>query len=373
MTPTSLRPAGAVRLAAIAVALVIPAPLARAQDEVFYLDHSRKEAKVYGGIESENPRRIAVRPNQGTGTVEIPAADVLDVHYQVPTLHKLELQSAINSEKEAEAEAGPDLRRKKIAVALAKYRDLSRELADERPKRHAEFKIAKLTGLESELDASISPKAIELLAVFQKAHPDSWQLGVCALLQARLELAQGDVAAAQKTYEQLARRRTISPEMALAALVRVVQLDVRTKHYTEAEKRIAELSRGLKLDDVQAQRLQVALMTCRAAQGQVAAAIQALQASIAGIRDPQAKAETCNALGDCYRLAGKPEEARWPYLSVDVLYRQDPDEHARALYGLYKVFQELKDDSRARETRERLQMDARLMGTEYRRRLDAEK
>ncbi len=355
-----------------ALALVSLAPRARAQDEVSYLDASRKTAKVYGVIQAESPSEIVIQPHSGTNRVQhISASDVLDVRYHVPTVHRLELQSAINSESAAEAETRQDSRRKLLAAALRKYQELSTGLnAEESAKRHIEFKVARLMALAADLDAAAAPRAIDQLAGFIRAHPDSWQLGASAFLRARLQLAQGDVAGAQKTYEDLAGRSSVAAETARAAQVRVIQLEVRGKHYEAAAAHIAKLSRVLKPDDAQAQRLQVLLAVCTAANGKLTEAIESLQRLIGTISDSAARAEAYNALGDCYRLAGKPADARWPYLAVDVLCHQDADEHARALYALVQVFHDLKDDARSAQFREQLQKDGRLSGTEYQRLLE---
>lgn len=360
-------------LIVVAAGLAAAVPAARGQDEVSYLDRARKEATIYGEVQSESPSRIVILPRQQNAPKEIAVADLIDVHYYVATAHRLELQSAINSEKAAEAEVKPDFRRKLLRIALGKYHDLARDLREAEAKRHAEFKAAKLMALEADIDPASAPAAIDQLGQFIRANPESWQLPAAATLRARQQLSQGDTRGAQQTYEDLASRQNIAPETARAAKVRVLQLVVRAKKYDEAEAKIAELMRGQKADDLQTQRLQVLSSLCKAARGKPEEAIASLQSLVRKISDPAAKAEAYNALGDCYRELHKPAEARWPYLTVDVLYRQDRDEHARALYELVAVFRELKDDTRAAQFRDELQKDGRLIGTEYQRRLDREK
>ena len=55
---------------------------------------------------------------------------------------------------------------------------------------------------------------------------------------------------------------------------------------------------------------------------------------IKGADDDKLKALAYNTLGDYYQQAKQPDEAFWNYLRVDVLFNQDREEHARALYNL---------------------------------------
>jgi len=58
---------------------------------------------------------------------------------------------------------------------------------------------------------------------------------------------------------------------------------------------------------------------------------------------------------------------------VDVIYHQNREEHAKALYYLYKVSKEMKDDTRANQFLDVLEQDKDLAGTEYQRLGAAEK
>ena len=63
------------------------------------------------------------------------------------------------------------------------------------------------------------------------------------------------------------------------------------------------------------------------------------------------------------------ENAFWKYLWVDVLYYQDKTEHARALYNLSKLFDQVKkDEARAKECRNRLK-EKEFNGLDYQQRV----
>ena len=89
--------------------------------------------------------------------------------------------------------------------------------------------------------------------------------------------------------------------------------------------------------------------------------------------DPTQRAVAHNLLGDYWLQKGKPEDAFWHYLRVDVLYHQDREEHAKALYQLSKLFDKPKSDlSRAEECRKRL-LSSEFDGTIAQRRAKEEK
>jgi tetratricopeptide (TPR) repeat protein len=112
---------------------------------------------------------------------------------------------------------------------------------------------------------------------------------------------------------------------------------------------------------------------CRALAGHVDEAITSLESLISRVPDPELKARVYNALGDCQRRAKNPREALWDYLWVDTIYHQNPEEHARALYHLSRLFHEFKDEARSAHFRDRLATDPHFLGLEFQRRLLSEK
>ena len=84
------------------------------------------------------------------------------------------------------------------------------------------------------------------------------------------------------------------------------------------------------------------------------------------------KALAYNALGDYYLKSKQPDEAFWHYLRVDAVYTQDREEHARALYNLWKLFESVRGDAqRSNESLEKLE-DKSLAGTDYAARAEKE-
>ena len=66
-------------------------------------------------------------------------------------------------------------------------------------------------------------------------------------------------------------------------------------------------------------------------------------------------AQAYNALGDCYLQAKQKKAANQAFLHVDLLFSSAATEHAKALYELAKLWEELGQSARARDAKQRLQ------------------
>ena len=71
--------------------------------------------------------------------------------------------------------------------------------------------------------------------------------------------------------------------------------------------------------------------------------------------DRNLKAMAYNTLGECLLAGGKSKEAFWAFMFVDVEYNQDKAEHKKAMYHLWKLFEEFKDEAKAKQYKERYQ------------------
>jgi tetratricopeptide (TPR) repeat protein len=71
--------------------------------------------------------------------------------------------------------------------------------------------------------------------------------------------------------------------------------------------------------------------------------------------DHELQAGAHNALGNCYRRAGKTQDALMAYLYVDVLCSNVPEAHAEALHYLVPLWQETGHEAQSREARQLLQ------------------
>lgn len=328
------------------------AAFAQSKDaRVHFRDHTGRDEAVSGQIRKESLSEITVKPNNGLER-KIPVASVVDVEYPIPSFQlSRDLRTARNNEL-----AG------KLDQALKQYHDLLPRLPDSPLKRHTEYTVARLTARSADTDASQLKSAIDLLQAFKTKYPDCWELASYPELLIPLQLRAGDTAGAQKSLAELAALPGLPPERRLECQIQSVKLLAAQDKIAEAEKRILDLARTLPADDPQALRLRITLAECWAAGKRLPDAEKELQAILAKTNNPDLKAYAYNALGEAYERGGDPRKAMWNFLFVDVMYNQNKQEHARALYHLYKVFRDLKDDKKAQQCRDLLEKDKQLAG-----------
>jgi tetratricopeptide (TPR) repeat protein len=333
------------------------APAARAQDEITYYDRAaKKESRAAGAIQSENAGKIVLKPTTGAGTREIPAADVVDVVYEVTPRTKLDYTAARGDERKIET-VREEERKRAIEDAIKSYQKLLRDLTGEKAKpvaRHLQFKIARLQARAAEDDEAQADAAIDALQKFRKEHPDSWQLLACTRLLARLLTERKDYEGARKVYADLAATPSLARDTKQECDLFVARYLIRGKKIAEAEKLLQDILKAVPSDDPQATRARISLAECLGNSGKLEEAVKQLEDLIAKTTDNDLKAAAYNTLGDCYRENNRPKDALWPYLFVDVVYHQDKREHARAVEQLAKLFAELGDKERAEQYRERL-------------------
>lgn len=353
-------------------ALLLTSGAARAQDEVTYFDRAtKKEDRVSGTIQQENPGKVTIKPVTGA-TRDVAAQDVRDVLYNLSAVEKNEYRGAAAREAAAEKEAKPDQRKKDLGEALTRYQALVPKVKGEAVKRHVQFKVAKILARQADDDPAKADAAASALKKFKTDHPNAWQIGACTDLLARLLIAKKDYEGAQKAYQELEATPNLAPAARQEANLKAAGVMVKAGKYAEAEKRLRELAKDIPAASPEGVRLQLTLAECEAASGKADEGVKRLTAVLDQITDPDMKAAAYNALGDCHRAAQRPKDALWAYLWVDVIYNQNRQEHARALYHLVGLFQELKDEKRTKEYRAKLE-GGQFMGLDYQKRLASEK
>jgi tetratricopeptide (TPR) repeat protein len=353
------------------VGLAAAAP-ARADDQVKYIDPAtKKEVQINGQIQQETPAAIRIKPARGAVRT-VPSLSVVDVEYELSGGPRMNYRKAAFDERTIETAPKEEDRKNAMADALQLYQGLHAG-ASGKLKRHLDYKIARLLALQAEGDPAKAPDAIDRLNRFSKDYPDSWQLPNTLRLLAQLQALRHKYDAAQQAYQQLAAIPGLSPEARQESELKAADMMVQAGKYADARKKLEGLAKALPADDPQRTRLDIALAACRGADHELAPAVQSLEGILAKPADNATKAAAYNALGDCYRANNKPEDARWAYLYVDVIYHQDREEQAKAVYWLAKIFKQLGDDKKAAQYRERLQKDRRFAGLEYQRLLASER
>ncbi len=345
-----------------------------AQDSVTYYNRAqKKDATVSGTIVVETPGKIVIRPTSGAAKeVEIPATDIRDVVYNLAPVLKNDYRIAVNRESGAEKDARASQRKQHLAEALTKYQGLLSKETSAAAKRHFEFKVAKILAQQAADDPAQADAALEKLKKFKADHPEAWQISACTDLLARLLMDKKDWDGAQRVYQDLEKTPNLPPQLRQEANLKVAQVLVKAKKYPEAEQRLLEASKTIPPTGPERVRLQLALAECQAASGKPDEAVKQLETILPQITDPEMKAQAYNSLGSCQEAAQRPKDALYAYLWVDVIYNQNRQEHAKAVYHLAKLFKEVKDDKRAEEYRNKLLKSPEFAGLEYQKMLTNE-
>jgi tetratricopeptide (TPR) repeat protein len=350
---------------AILMTVFVAAGIASAQDEVY---ERGKEKPHKGAITKESAKGVALKD----GTF-IAAEKIEDVVYEVNPL-KIRIATyrpAVTAEKESLDPTKDAKRQANIAEAIKKYQESIAVVAEAPAKRHAEFKIAALFARQALEDGEPTEPAVEALKKFKAKHPDSWQLGATLQLLGKLQLDAKDYQGARDTYAELSQA-PVPADVKQDAQLQVVQVKLKAGETAEAEQLLNKLIAALPKDSKHAQRARVVQAELLVANKKVDEGMKILRQVTKETADRNLKALAYNTLGACLFDRQDYKGARWEFLWVDVIYNQDKNEHAKALYYLSKIFAELGDAERAQECREILLHDRAFAGSDWRTRAQKE-
>jgi len=178
---------------------------------------------------------------------------------------------------------------------------------------------------------------------------------------ATAELA-GDLAASAGKYPEAATYYTAVSrvpwdDMRLRGTVALGRmLSAQGKHAEALEKFDAVLEDSVKTTETEALKPHavVGKAACLAEMGKADEAIQMLTEAkgVIATNDPKdfkLMSRAYNALGNAYLKAGKKKDAVLAFLHTDLLYFQEPDAHAEALFHLKNLWQDVNKADRALE------------------------
>jgi tetratricopeptide (TPR) repeat protein len=336
---------------------------ASADDRVDYFDRTKMATVVrLGKIDAESPAGVTILFGLTTKTKSfIPYTDVVETRYE--------------EEPPETAQARALEAKKQYDMALARYREaLARAPKTNRfLLAYLEWKVVRLVGMNAEGETATSftrGDAVNHLRRFLKEHPDS-RFTVDALdLMGRLILRDDGSAA-----EVITGLRAVKQKHGGAAKELGQRCDLLESHvllqegqnlfadkpeeakarYKEAAAKLTELAKVV--DKSAAYDVRVGLAECQAALGQLQAAVKELDAILKDAPDDRVRMLAYLTRGDCYRMNKQYRDAMWDYLWIDVIYNQDREATARALYQLIAVFTELGDNPKADQTKERLKKE----------------
>jgi hypothetical protein len=354
-------------------------PAARGDDVIRYFNRkTQKNEEVRGTVTEETPAKVTYKPSGSDRAVEVPAADISEIDYQIKDNDKfgrLEWNRPLSALRRARSATRPAERKKDLENALDGYRALAPLVSDNKMwARHVHFGAAEVLVMLAESDPARADAAIDALRKFKAGYGDGWQLVKATKMLVRLLEQKGDEAGAQAAYVELADNAAVPKEVRQEFDLLVIRYLLRKGKAAEAAGRARALQGGVAPNDPQALKLKVYLAACDIAAGKLDGAESQLKGVLDSGAGNDVKALARNTLGDYYRARGEGDKAFWEYLWVDIQYNQDREELARALYHLSKLFAEVrKDPVRARECLDRLCDEKLFGGLEYHRKALAEK
>jgi hypothetical protein len=318
------------------------------------------------------------------GTDTIAPDDIDDVDYSPrlePASIRVEYNNAATTEKNA-LKGAKEKRLEQLGDAISKYQEVLGKAPKDQlyARRHLAFKIAYLTaqlGLGSDKQL-YRVDGIKKLNDFKKENPDSWQFTPALMTLIRLHAEQKDFAAMRAAVKELAAANVpdkVKGEARMLVVRHFMELGktlLREKKGDEAEKQFGEakaeldgLLAGLPKDSPLRMPAELALAQCKAiTKDKKDEATKELKKLLEKVTDKDSRAVIYNTLGEIYYDDGQLQDARWQFLWVDVIYNQDKEEHAKALYYLWKIFNQLSEPERGVEFFEVL-ASPRLAGTFY--------
>jgi tetratricopeptide (TPR) repeat protein len=345
---------------------------AAAEDGIVYYLHpdTRKEVDFKGKIKAETPAGVTV--TIGKDDKVIPPYDVIQIAYTTASTAVGDYRTPFSNLDKAmkvdgRTDRGAKERKALLDKALSGFSDVAPKIGDSpNALRYVKFRIAEVQCQMAQDDAALKPKAVKALEDFCTAYPNGWETVLALELLARTYEQDRLVDEARKALEKLADLPGVPADVKRKSETSVAQMLMRAKRPADAEKRLTSLLQSMTPSDPQRPFVQVYQIQCKLAQKTAAGAETQLAEAIRSSGDANLRAVAYNTLGDVYLADNKKEDAFWQYLRVDVMYGNvDVNEHAKALYNLAKLHDEVKKDTaRARNCKERL-MDPRFRETEY--------
>jgi tetratricopeptide (TPR) repeat protein len=343
--------------------VVVVTATALADDEIFL----RKGGKKKGVITGETPKGIALKSGD-----KIAAEDIDDILYdisQTDALKGLTYSNAFKAERDYLVATDGKKRAAFLTDALTKYQSAVGDIKEPRAKAHVDFKIAYLRGKKSQEDNSVADAkaAITGLRAFVSANPTAWELPRALILLAKLQNDSKDYAGAEQSFSEILKL-DVSEEVKNDARLQSALANIALGKHTVAESKLAELLKALPKNSPTLGRVLVAQSECLIAASKVDEAVDLLKKAIKDSDDKNLRAIAYNTLGENYAKQNQWKEALWEFLWVDVVYNQDKNEHARALFHLIQVFEQLAEPDKAAQVRATL-LEPTFAGTEYQRKL----
>lgn len=202
--------------------------------------------------------------------------------------------------------------------------------------------------------------AIAEVGKFLSTHRGSYHVPEAIELHGDLYRADGDLDAARKKYETLAKAP--SPYYKARSALLVGQLLQEQGKHAEAipqfEGVLTAAGTNTLADGIK-QEATLGRAISLSATGKLVEGTEIVKQIIQQTPpdDTEALAQGYNALGDCLLAGGDSSGARDAYLHVDLLFNAAPAEHAKSLARLRSLWKDLRQPTRAQDAQQRLSDD----------------
>ncbi len=349
------------------------------EDVVYFREPGKKKDDLLAGkIEDESPAGIKLKTSKGE-VKSIPALQIRSVDYGegVDAVSKVDYRNGDIKLERAQAETNPAKKADGLRAALSAYEELDnngklRGIASVR--RYFQYRLAQTMALQARDDASRRDAALAALNEYKSRFSDGWEIVPALQLLASLQEDKGDTEAASKTLSDLSELPGLSAAMKLQSQLKGARLLMSAKNFSAAEEKLKQVADAIAANDPQRAYVNVYLMQSRIAQKRNLDGIdKKLQGIIRASKDANLLALAHNSLGDYYLARNERGRAFWEYCKVDMMYNQDKEEHAKALYYLSQLFDRPRNDTvRAEEFLTRLK-SPQFDGTLYQRLAATEK
>ena len=290
---------------------------------------------IVGKILSESPVEVVVQTQSGPVTVAVNRIAGVRYDGQGATMTQariLEDAYQLNRTVEEYARAQGELHDKPLVLTAARF---------------GEARALALLALDEAIEVDA---AIDKMRDYLARHSDSRQYYAAREFLGRLYLLKQDYKAAAAEFEELAKAPW--PEAQRGAVVYQSRLARAQNNLDEAIRDLEDVAAAEPQTPeesmVQCEAL-LEIAACRRSQGRHDDEIAALEKVVAHYDTNQSasQAEAYLALGEAYRATRKPKEALFAILHVDLLFASHKELHARALYNLVQLWNELGHAERA--------------------------
>lgn len=331
-----------------------------------------REKPILGTVKTEDGKGVTITPSGKKKTDEMIAAeDILDIHYDDLAPPEVRLAGgsyriAKDQDKLAMESNDPVKRRTATTNAIFNYNNTLKKMnAHKYATRMIEYRIAYLQLHQAAADGTSSDKALDSLQSYKKRFPTSWQMNHVMPKIAELQISAKDFKGAEETFREIADLESLPIEVRREAELQVIQVNLKAGKADVASKKLDALEEKAKNNPAFLSRVKMTRAEILVGQKKMDQAVPLLRKVVQENTDRTIKAMAHNTLGECLFNAGQYNEALWEFLWVDAVFNDDKNQRAKALYFLWKTFEQTNNAERAQECRELLVSGAQYIGTQH--------